>query len=75
MANTQNPQQGQGSGSGTRSTQDPAQKSGTGQQDPAQKSGSGQQGNQGNKPNDINKGGNQPGSGSQHSGGAGGGNR
>ncbi len=72
MANTQ---QGQGSGSGTRSNQDPAQqksgtgqqapaqKSGTGQQDPAQKSGTGQQG----KPNDMNKGGNQPGSGSQQS--------
>jgi hypothetical protein len=68
MANQQGSQPGQGSGSGTRN-QDPAQKSGTGQQDPSQKSGSGQQG----KPNDMNKGGNQPGSGSQHSGGAGGG--
>jgi hypothetical protein len=69
MANPQSPQQG--SGSGTRSNQDPAQKSGSGQQDPSQKSGSGQQG----KPNDMNKGGNQPGSGSQHSGGTGGSNR
>jgi hypothetical protein len=68
MANTQGSQQG----SGTRSNQDPAQKSGTGQLDPSQKGGSGQQGKQ----NDMNKGGNQPGSGSQqHSGGAGGSNR
>ncbi len=66
MANKQGSQQGQ----------NPAQKSGTGQQDPAQKGGSGQQErNQGNKPNDMNKGGNQPGSGGQHSGGAGGTNR
>lgn len=65
MANTQGSQQGQGgSGSGSHSNPDPAQKSGTGQQDPSQKSGSGQQG----KPNDMNKSGNQPGSG-QHSGG------
>ncbi|MGC1422549.1 MAG: hypothetical protein WA354_19095 [Terracidiphilus sp.] len=69
MANQQGSQQG--SGSGTHSNQDPAQKSGTGQQDPSQKSGSGQQG----KPNDMNKGGNQPGSGSQHSGGSGSSNR
>ena len=76
MANTQSPQQGQNPAQkGGTGQQDPAQKSGSGQQDPAQKGGSGQQGNQGNKPNDINKGGNQPGSGGQHSGGAGGGNR
>ena len=67
MANQQGSQQGQG----TRSDQDPSQKSGTGQQDPSQKSGSGQQG----RPNDMNKGGNQPGSGGQHSGGSGGTNR
>ena len=54
MANTQGSQQGQGSGSGSRSNQDPAQKSGTGQQDPLSR-GSGQQGQQGNKPNDMNK--------------------
>jgi hypothetical protein len=72
MANTQGSQQGQG----TRSDQDPSQKSGTGQHS---QQGT-QQGNQGNKPNDMNKEQNrpnQPGSGSQHSGGSGssGGNR
>jgi hypothetical protein len=65
MANTQG-QQGQGSSSGTRSNQDPSQKSGSGQH-----SQQGNQGNQGNKPNDMNQDstrGGQPGSGSQHSG-------
>jgi hypothetical protein len=72
MANQQGSQQGQGSGSGTGSNQDPSQKSGTGQQqDPSQKGGAGQQG----KPNDMNKSGNQPGSGSQQSGGSGSSNR
>jgi len=71
MANQQGSQQGQGSGSGTRSNQDPAQKSGTGQQDPSQKGGTGQQG----KPNDMNKSGNQPDSGRQQSGGSGSSNR
>ena len=77
MANTQG---SQGSGSGTHSNQDPAQKGGTSQHN--------QQGGQG-KPNDMSKEnqsnkGNQSGTGGsqhsgtgsgQHSGGSGGGNR